>query len=455
MKRSIGAIGISLIILTSAWSETVTLFATCKTLGRLEQCGCVTDIEGGLEARAGYLEKARQETPNALLIDLGGFMPLKTEKKKPAFVLPNELEINAAVGETNLQAMNQLGYDIILPSPDDFVYGLNAIVKNSTPTGKYLCTQIGTALDWIAPFRVIEQGGIKIGFIGASSLLEKSVKVPEGAELMPASKTIPPAVEELRAKQGVDAVVLLVHEPPPTVKRWLSEYQGQKIDAVVTVDFGISVDKLGETFIANASSKGRAIGKIVLSIEKGQGVTDMKFERVTLYPSHYPHPRMRDFLTQSYSRMIDALKLRPATNQTGVSGSDIHTVSGSENSYLGAEVCMSCHQEEYDQWKTTRHASAFLDLLEQTRQWVPECAQCHVTGFGKPGGFQQFPQTSGFMHVQCESCHGPGQRHVAEYGLGEIQRTPDKSACLQCHTPKFSPKFESMYDLYIKQVKHK
>lgn len=434
-----------LTVAPGASSETIDIYATCKTLGRLEQCGCATDIEGGLEARAGFMEKARRENPNAILVDLGGFMPLKTEKKKPQFVLSNEIDVNAAVGQMNLQAMERLGYDAVLATPDDLAYGAGAIAKDAQQS-RFLCTQIGAALDWIAPHRVVERNGVKIGFIGVASLSDKTQKISDGIEFVPASKTIPPAVEELRVKQNVDAVVLLVHEPPPGVKRWLAAYQGAKIDAVIMLDFGVSMEKLGGVILANACAKGRAVGKISLTIEKGQGITDAKFQRIPLYPSNNPNSAMRDFLTQSYAQIIEKVKLASPEPETGAEN---------ENGYVGAETCMGCHQEEYDQWKTTRHASAFFDLLEQTRHWVPECVQCHTTGYQKPGGFQQFPQTSGLMQVQCESCHGPGQKHMDEFGLGEIQRVPDRSLCIQCHTKKFSPKFESMFDLYIKQVKHK
>jgi hypothetical protein len=38
----------------------------------------------------------------------------------------------------------------------------------------------------------------------------------------------------------------------------------------------------------------------------------------------------------------------------------------------------------------------------------PFCLSCHVTGYGKTGGFENLEETPGLTGVQCEMCHGPG-----------------------------------------------
>ncbi|MGC9328938.1 MAG: multiheme c-type cytochrome [Candidatus Hinthialibacter sp.] len=435
----------ALMINTFAWSETITIFVSCKTLGRLEQCGCSTNIEGGLEARAGFLERARKEAPDAILADLGGFMPLLREKKKPEFLLPNEDSVNAAVGQTNLEGMKLLQYDVILCAPSDLDYD-SAVLTSAFPSKDvFLCSDVESNGSWLSPYKIIQRKDIKIGFVGASSLVEKKGRINREFTILPAGESIPPIVKRLRQNEHVDAVVLLAHEPPPTVQRWLSNYKGPRIDLVIALDFGIRVEQAGDVYLTNAPGKGRALGKIVLDIQKGQGIQDVQYQRIPMYPSKYSNKTMRNFLYRSYAGMVDALQLN-------ADPLEIH--NNQENGYLGAKICMGCHKEEYEQWMKTRHASAFFELLEQTRHWVPECVRCHVTGFGHPEGFRQFPQSDHLMHVQCETCHGPGQRHVDEFGMGHIKLTPQKSLCVQCHTSKFSPQFDSMFDLYYKQTFH-
>lgn len=436
----------------NGWSEEITIYATGLTQGRLEQCGCSTDIEGGLEARAGFLEKARAETPEAILIDVGGFMPPKKGKKKPAFLLSQEDAANASVGETNLRAMALMRYDVALAAPGDLAYGL--VLKTIQEESRFILgTNADPKADWILPYKVCATGGLRIGIIGAISLAEKNVTLGGGERILPAGRIVAQSVATLRERENVDAVVMLAHEPPPTVKRWLAAYQGPPIDLAIALDFGIRVEKVGSTLVTNAPGKGRAMGKIVLQVEKGKGIVDAQYQRIPLDPGQYRNMAMRDFLGYSYERMVGELLLGGETQEKSGFNASLNA-DAQVNGYLGVSVCMGCHMEEYEQWKKTRHALAFYDLLEETRHWVPDCVKCHVTGYGHPEGFREFPKSNSLQHVQCETCHGPGKRHVDGFGIGWIQRTPAKSLCLQCHTKEFSPQFESMYDLYSKQVRH-
>ena len=65
--------------------------------------------------------------------------------------------------------------------------------------------------------------------------------------------------------------------------------------------------------------------------------------------------------------------------------------------------------------------------------------------------------------VQCEECHGPGERHLNnpearghEYivGLGaECQSCVVEQICRRCHSLKFDPDFD--FDKQINIVRHK
>lgn len=105
--------------------------------------------------------------------------------------------------------------------------------------------------------------------------------------------------------------------------------------------------------------------------------------------------------------------------------------------YVGYKACVECHEEEVETWKNMKHAGAF-DTLEEKYLSNPKCVACHSTGFGKKGGFVDIGSTPEMKHVQCEMCHGPGSRHVAE---GRDQRTPYnnvRNVCTDCHNPHIS-----------------
>jgi hypothetical protein len=159
--------------------------------------------------------------------------------------------------------------------------------------------------------------------------------------------------------------------------------------------------------------------------------------------------------------------------------SDGATVDGSgapvaRNRYIGVNRCKTCHSAEesgdqYAAWKGMKHAEAFEVLASDEAkklakakgiadpQKAEECMKCHDTAFGKPKAevHRSFKHELG---VQCESCHGPGEKHLkarmmaaatetapAKYSAiaeGEIISDPPMETCLACHndeSPGFKP----------------
>ena len=94
----------------------------------------------------------------------------------------------------------------------------------------------------------------------------------------------------------------------------------------------------------------------------------------------------------------------------------------------GADTCAACHQAEYDEWKTSKHARAFSPTF--TAYWQrqgspPECLACHTTGFDRER------RAYAFEGVTCESCHGalrPDHPEAASMSL-----PVETSVCATCH----------------------
>lgn len=59
---------------------------------------------------------------------------------------------------------------------------------------------------------------------------------------------------------------------------------------------------------------------------------------------------------------------------------------------------------------------ATLDV-EKDYTHEPKCVSCHVTGFGKPGGFVSIEQTPELAGVQCEECHGAASEYLKAGGM--------------------------------------
>jgi len=111
-------------------------------------------------------------------------------------------------------------------------------------------------------------------------------------------------------------------------------------------------------------------------------------------------------------------------------------VEAGQSSYVGVEVCSSCHLEERAFWNKMRHAKAYDTLVSQHKEFNLECVSCHVTGYEKPGG-STVVHVENLTAVQCEVCHGPGSRHVADPSdMKLIDLEPPRTMCASsCHHP--------------------
>ncbi len=126
-----------------------------------------------------------------------------------------------------------------------------------------------------------------------------------------------------------------------------------------------------------------------------------------------------------------------------------------QSSYVGMAACEKCHKEAVAFWKSTVHAGAWKALTSVDKQYNYDCIGCHVTGLSQPGGpTLATVEKAGLVNVQCEVCHGPGSKHVAEAGLEDPQsmiRSPASSFCAdQCHTKEHSDTFE--LDAYLRDI---
>ncbi len=136
--------------------------------------------------------------------------------------------------------------------------------------------------------------------------------------------------------------------------------------------------------------------------------------------------------------------------------------------YVGSAVCGRCHPTEYQALEGGVHARALEPLTKPapTDPAVPahkrgirgieraECVRCHVTGYGRPGGFPTNlparPLTHPLAGVGCEACHGPGKRHVEDpkkpRAIARLGGTcPECNIlpiCRQCHDDANSPDFD-------------
>lgn len=122
----------------------------------------------------------------------------------------------------------------------------------------------------------------------------------------------------------------------------------------------------------------------------------------------------------------------------------------------GSQACATCHQPEFDQWSGSPHGHAMDVLVASNAESDAACVRCHATEKVVSG----LPSTDPVAFrtaegVGCESCHGPGSRHIEAgggtdniIGLGEsCPVCVIESVCTSCHNARWDPDWDLDRDL--------
>ncbi len=126
--------------------------------------------------------------------------------------------------------------------------------------------------------------------------------------------------------------------------------------------------------------------------------------------------------------------------------------------YVGNTKCRLCHRKFFLGRKKDPHDYAMKDLKGGYED-NPKCLPCHSTGYGVPNGFVSKKETPRLANVQCEGCHGPGNRHIkiarkTKKGGGFLAGTDRphilKKMCKSCHTERWNRSYKDFHAAYKK-----
>jgi hypothetical protein len=130
--------------------------------------------------------------------------------------------------------------------------------------------------------------------------------------------------------------------------------------------------------------------------------------------------------------------------------------------YVGVEACFNCHKEAVKQWRAMSveakgkddsgaevvrqlsHANAWQTLKRDGKHKDRSCVGCHSVGFDEPGGYCKTSEVDWRENVQCESCHGPGSKHVKAMGSLQMPvKKVEEAVCRRCHHVPHIPTTDS------------
>lgn len=477
----------------------------------IEPCGCVSHQLGGIDKEARLVEWLKEHELPTLKADAGGFMK----------DVPNDQAILAS--RFVLRALALMKYDAINVGYPDLSAGLKFLRDERTSLSLPLISANvldATSSPIFMPYKIVPVHlttgtEVRIGFIGVTRPRVQNAPVTMAMDTSWRSEVavLPITlesgadnyVEEGRSKggdrggpsetrsAGETSDAYSITEPYEALQKYLPELR-KSCDVVVLLsyatrevtsnlvkklgnDSGIAIAIAGEWMqaagnvtdvngvrLVSAGFEGRQVGHMMVEIseKKVASVSNVLVEVVQSIPTV---PAMTEIIAE-YKKALAASS--PAVSAGG--GPVPYTSPDQKTTFSGAKACASCHGKEYDQWKTTRHASAMQTLVKRNAQYNPQCVRCHVTGYMVDNGFREYRNTPQMANVQCEVCHGPGFQHVVERRRAQIAAkmggrkdagtTPTvkmrmnfgEQSCSACHDAANDPRFDYKRD--IKLVDH-
>ncbi|MGE0145208.1 MAG: multiheme c-type cytochrome [Planctomycetota bacterium] len=187
----------------------------------------------------------------------------------------------------------------------------------------------------------------------------------------------------------------------------------------------------------------------------GDGTRVVAYERVTLEGSKTTKGAMEDPDVRA-----QVLAHRHQAKDDGARAAMANRFPLAEGlAYVGSARCATCHAAAAKAWEGSEHAHAWetLENAETSGRYpwpvthYPDCITCHTVGYGQVSGFVDPDSTPTLRGVGCESCHGPGSRHVSNPIAQRLGRV-DSQTCTKCHDFEQSPSFD--YAERWKRIEH-
>jgi len=397
-------------------SDSLTVFFTGATLGRLKPCGCSGGQLGGLERRPAVFDNVPVE--KRMLIDTGSFIETDSEQDLIKF-------------DIIIESLSLLDYQAVNLSERDF-----EMVRNRGLLGH-------PGVRFISAYGTGDE--VPVGFQNRYLLGAEHVTISvltfdvDRAPLEQISEGF------VRPEEGDKTVNILI------VNR-CDENVISSITSLGIVDCIVCPSEAEEPMISGSPNKrplvfsvgryGRYISSLKIEKARVRDRFNFEFTAIPVVEELAKDPGLVD-LYKGYQQMVkdsNLLEKHP------------RYVFSDGLAYVGSQACKDCHQSEYDKWKQTGHGRAYATLEKVGSQFDPECVACHVVGLDYQSGFVSLDETPEKKDVGCENCHGPGSRHVKTFSAADI--TGPQSTCLDCHTPEHSGEYAGNERVFQQKIIH-
>ena len=422
----------------------VVLLYSGDTQSFLEVCGCADKQLGGVARRATIVKDLRRSYPHALLLDAGG-------------LFAGDTVLDQLRCKIHLNAMKAMRYDVANAGVGELRFG-QAFFETMRDSGGIPFASANLRVNGVqmgAETRILDAGDVRVGVVGVAG--ERKIEAHDTG-MGTARLHLPDGVGV--ARDGIEAAVAKVHRTVDLVvvlsdldreaERDLIR-QVADIDVVISTRSRETTRRVGNALALGTQPQGKAIGQAILTVENGR-VTAERVTSIPLSESIAEDRAVKQLVDGFYNRVQQSAALQQTARPRFAGFALEDQLAMGRNRYVGAETCASCHTAEAADWNQSHHAGAFNRLLQQQKHYQPDCVTCHTTGFGYPTGFRIGKDV--LTHVQCEVCHGPGERHARRPEVQNIRRVPPAELCQRCHDADQTPDFDARFALMLAEVNH-
>ncbi len=431
---------------------------TANRFGEIEPCHCQDNQIGGLGRLLTFIEKAKKEFEgDTFFIDAGDTF----------FTLPaipealSEKELSKA--ELIAQSLKLMGLDFMEYGERDSTLGVDVLAKllqmthaKNPPPSIEVWTQL------------LERGGVKLGIV-----------VPRKALALETQ------IQKLKS-EGAEVVILLSHLGMAEDKKLAELNPGSLILGSHSLEGNESSKVLSKSLRVEPEEGGKKVARLrFLEGDVMQGEIE-----VFALDSSYDQANAVTKLMKNY--------FQSDKKKTQKKESFRKEVKTKKSFVANPFLCKTCHEKQFTFWKNTDHASAYLVLYAQNRNFDASCVQCHSLGLNSEEGFSKITEPllvegksakgspfvesfmtttvknekppfdprknpsqykklrvhlmdsleklhaqkklqKVFLGVQCENCHGNRSEHLLNAEKGSPTLIPQN--CITCHRAPNAPKF--------------
>lgn len=412
---------------------------------------------GGLPRRAYVIERLLEENQfPVLLVDSGNILFKKDKKEK----LRHQDRVSAKAIQEMYRAM---GYTAMAVGPRDLLDGVGGILEGLSSGTPWVSANVFTTDDspLFPPWIIFEEDGLRIGVIGLTGPANRQ---HEAFHVVPWRSVLPDIVERLSL--SCDFLILLSNMDDDDNRALAAEFPEICLLISANTKKGNMVPtRDNRTLVTQTHTRGKYFGSVTIHpdspfwehppLAENSSTANQppaqsrraESEEVPQNEEGFSY-RFRSLTSRipdspAIREIISELKSNISSNNQQLQS--LPSVRHMTNGLVGLSNCVECHKAQWDFWKQTRHAEAYITLVEKDQQYNLDCLPCHVTH--QPGGTDgnsshyllNLPDD--FRSVGCEMCHGSAASHATKSaGENSFPESPEKS-CLICHTQDMDPSF--------------